>query len=203
AKLFETEEDPPAPEVSEIFTSLSNSRILAGDSTEFWVEASNPGSGSLHYDWNATDGYFLSPWDTEHIKWRAPFQGGIETIEIRVSNDDETIHKSKDITVVSLDTPVVNILSPKNDAYLVQFETIELVAEAFHDNQISVVEFFVNDKSIEILGREESNQYKVSWLNEALAGNAEIKVTAVASITGIMGIDSITVNIEGVIPGKK
>lgn len=47
AKLFETEEEPPAPEVSEIFTSLSNLRILVGDSAKFWINASNPGEGGL------------------------------------------------------------------------------------------------------------------------------------------------------------
>ena len=201
-KLFESEEEPPAPEVSDIFTTLSNSQILAGDSAEFWVEASNPGEGSLHYDWDVTDGYFLSPWDEPSVKWRAPFQGGTETIEINVSNNDKTTRGTKDITVVSLDTPAVNILSPMKMAYLVQYETIEIEVEAFHDNGISYVEFYENDESIKILTSKESNIYKVSWLNEAPAGHAEIKVEAVAKISGIMGSDIITVNIEGVIPGK-
>lgn len=201
AKLFETEEDPPV--VSAVFTTLSNAQILAGDSAEFWVEASNPGSGNLRYDWNKSVGEFLSAPDKDSIKWRAPFRGGDVTIEVKVSNDDKSTTKNKEFIVVSLDTPAVNILSPKKEAYLVQYETIEIEAEAFHDNGVSYVEFFVNDKPIKILDGELSTQYKISWLNEAPAGIAEIKVTAVASITRIMGIDSITVNIEGVIPGKK
>ncbi|MCK4755238.1 MAG: hypothetical protein KAS58_08390, partial [Calditrichia bacterium] len=203
AKLFETEDDPPAPEVSEIFTSLSNSRILAGDSTEFWVEASNPGEGSLHYDWNKSAGEFLSSPDQDTIKWRAPFQGGSETIEVRVSNNDKTVIKNKPIEVVSLNIPVVNIIYPKENAYLVQYETIEMEAEAFHDNGISHVEFFVNDSSLGILDGNTSNTYTLSWLNEAPAGSAEIKVTAVARSAATEGSDRITVNIEGVIPGKK
>lgn len=203
AKLFETEEDPPAPEVSPIRTSLADWQILAGDSAEFWVEASNPGSGNLRYDWNKSVGEFLSAPDKDSIKWRASFRGGDVTIEVKVSNDDKSTTRNKEFIVVSLDTPAVNILSPKKEAYLVQYETIEIEAEAFHDNGVSYVEFFVNDKSIKILDGELSTQYKIFWLNEAPAGSAEIKVTAVAREAETRGVDSISVNIEGVIPGKK
>jgi len=203
AKLFETEEDPLGPEVSEIFTSLSNLRILAGDSAKFWVEASNPGEGNLRYDWNVSAGNFLSAPDQDSIKWRAPFQGGDVTIEVRVSNNDKTVNKNKPINVVSLDIPVVNIIYPKENAYLVQYETIEMEAEAFHDNGISHVVFVVNDDSLGILDGNASNTYTVSWLNDAPAGTAEIKVTAVARSAETVGSDKVTVNIEGVIPGKK
>jgi hypothetical protein len=202
-KLFESEEEPPAPEVSAIVTSLSNSQIMAGDSAEFWVDASNPGEGSLKYDWSTTGGYFLTPRDIPNVKWRAPFTGGLERIEIRVSNNDKTTLRDKQITVVSQAIPIVNILSPINEAYLVQYETIDIEVEVIHENEITFVEFFVNDESIKILNGNPSNQYKYSWLNNAPAGVAEIKVTAVAEITGNVGGDIIRVNIEGVIPGKK
>lgn len=201
AKLFETEEDPP--EVSEILTSLTDWQILAGDSAEFWVDASNPGEGGLNYDWNKSAGEFLSAPDKDNIKWRAPFQGGIVTIEVDVSNNDKSVTKKKDITVVSLNIPVVNIIYPKENAYLVQYETIEMEAEVFHDNGISHVEFFVNDSSLGILDGNTSNTYTISWLNEAPAGSAEIKVTAVARSAATVGFDKVIVNIEGVIPGKK
>jgi hypothetical protein len=203
AKLFETEEEPPAPEVSEIFTSLSNSQIWAGDSAEFWIDASNPVEGNLKYDWSATGGYFLTPRDVPSVKWRAPFKGGAERIEIRVSNTDKTTLQDKPLTVISQDTPVINILTPINEEYLVQHETIEIEAEVIHDNDITFVEFFINDESNKILNGNMSNRYKYSWHNNAPAGVAEIKVTAVAEITGFVGRDSIMVNIEGVIPGKK
>ena len=93
AKLFETEEEPPAPEVSEIFTSLSE--IFAGDSVKFWVNASNPGEGSLSYDWNKSAGEFLSAPDQDTVMWRAPFKGGNHTIEVNVANKDKTVKKSK------------------------------------------------------------------------------------------------------------
>jgi hypothetical protein len=202
-KLFETEEDPLGPTVSEIFTSISNLQILVGDSAKFWVEASNPGEGSLHYDWDISSGEFLSSPDQDTIKWRAPFNGGRETIEVRVSNNDKTTVKTKDIDVISLGIPVVNIIFPKDDAYLVQYETIEMEAEAFHDNGISHVEFFVNDSSLGIIDGNTSNNYTVSWLNKTPAGDAEIKVTAVARSAGTVGSDKVFVNIEGVIPGKK
>lgn len=201
-KLFEPKDDVPAPEVSKIYTSLASSQIFAGDSAEFWVEASNPGEGSLTYKWNVTEGYFLSPWDSAKVLWRAPFQGGTARVEIKVSNSEKTTQVSKDIVVVSLDTPVVNVLSPINGDYLVQYEEVDIEVEAFHDNGISLVEFYVNDESIGILNTMENNIYKISWLNEAPAGTAEIKAAAVAKISGTVGVDSIMVNIEGVIPGK-
>ncbi len=201
SKLFETEEDPPV--VSAVFTTLSNAQILARDSAEFWVDASNPGEVSLNYDWNISAGDFLSAPDENKIKWRAPFQGGIVTIEVDVSNNDKSVTKKKDITVISLNIPVVNIIYPKENAYLVQYETIEMEAEAFHDNGISYVKFFVNDSPLGILDGNTLNTYIISWLNEAPAGSAEIKVTAVAREADTRGVDSISVNIEGVIPGKK
>jgi hypothetical protein len=202
-KLFESEEEPAAPEVSEILTNMPNSRILAGDSATFWVNASNPGEGSLSFDWNKSAGDFLSPPDQDTVKWRAPFSGGDEVLEVRVSNNDKTTSKNKSIEVVSLDIPVVNILHPKEGSYLVQFENINLEAEAYHDNGISHVEFFVNDSSLGIIDGNSSNNYVVSWRNDAPAGQAEIKVTAVARSAATIGMDRVNVNIEGVIPGKK
>ena len=201
AKLFETEEEPPAPEVSEIFTSLSE--IFAGDSVKFWVNASNPGEGSLSYDWNKSAGEFLSPPDQDTIKWRAPFKGGDQSIEVNVSNNDKTVTKSKLIEVISLNIPVVNIVNPKENAYLVQYETTEIKVEAFHDNGISYVEFFINDSSLGIIDGNTANSYTKSWLNLAPAGSAEIKVTAVARSAATESFDLVVVNIEGVIPGKK
>lgn len=203
AKLFETEDDPPAPEVSDIFTSMSNLEIQAGDSAVFWVNATNPGEGALSYDWDKSAGIFLSAPDQDTIMWRAPFQGGSETIEVSVENNNKTVTKSKNFEVISLDIPVVNIVYPKEFTYLVQYETIELEAEAYHDNGISHVEFFVNDSSLGILDGNNSNKYSKMWLNEAPAGDAEIKVTAVARSAATVGSDRVVVNIEGVIPGKK
>ena len=202
-KLFETEEDPPAPEVSQIYSSLSNSNILAGDSAEFWVEASNPGEGGLIYNWDISSGEFLSTPDEDSIKWRAPFTGGNVTIEVSVSNTDKGTSRSRLIEVVSLDIPVVNILYPREDSYLVQYETINIEMEAFHDNGISHVEIFVNDSSLGIIDGNATNRYTAPWLNEAPAGRAEIKVTAVSRRAGTIGSDNVSVNIEGVIPRKK
>jgi hypothetical protein len=203
AKLFETEEEPPAPEVSKIFTSLSSPQIFAGDSAKFWIEASNPGEGSLTYDWNKSAGEFLSAPDQDTIKWRAPFQGGNQTIEVNVSNNDKTVTKNIPIEVISLNIPIVNILNPKENAYLVQHETTEIKVEAFHDNGISHVEFFINDSSLGIIDGNTSNSYTKSWLNQAPAGRAEIKVAAVARSAATESFDKVVVNIEGVIPGKK
>jgi len=202
AKLFETEEDPPAPDVSEIFTSLPHSRITAGDTAIFWVSASNPGEGSLSYNWNKSAGDFLSAPDQDTVKWRAPFQGGNQTIEVNVANNETSVKKTKVIEVVSLETPIVTIVYPKENAYLVQYETIEIEVEAFHDNGISHVEFFINDTSLGIIDGNTSNSYKKSWLNNAPAGMAEIRATAVAVSAATEGFDKVIVNIEGVIPGK-
>jgi len=124
-------------------------------------------------------------------------------MEIKVSNNDKTTIKSKEIEVVSLDIPVVNLLYPKENSYLVQYETIELEAEAYHDNGISHVKFFVNDSSLGIIDGNNTNRYTQVWINNAAAGIAEIKVEAVARSAATVGMDRVQVNIEGVVPGKK
>lgn len=65
------------------------------------------------------------------------------------------------------------------------------------------MEFFVNDSSLGILDGNNQNIYTKSWLNNAPAGRAEVKVTAVARSAATEGFDRVGVNVEGVIPGKK
>jgi hypothetical protein len=105
--------------------------------------------------------------------------------------------------VISLANPVVSILSPGSGAYLVQFESIEIKAEAFHDNRIAEVDFFINENLISTIGGHTSNIYVINWTNTEPAGAAEIKVRATANQTGTTGMDSVNVIIEGVVPGKK
>ena len=137
------------------------------------------------------------------MRWRAHVKGDDYVIQVTVSNQDKSVNRSKTVTVISLDKPVVNIIYPKEQDYLVQFDTVVLEAEAFHDNGISTVELFINDSSITEVDGKSSNKYEFNWVVNTAAGEAEIKVAAKARVTSASNADSLTVNIEGVIPGKK
>lgn len=201
--LFKTEDEVAAPEVSDIMTDLSNSRLNAGETAGFWVHASNPDGGNLSYNWNSSCGSFLTVPDVDTVQWRAPYSGGTCTISISVSNQEKTTSRSRIIEVVSLDTPSVSITSPAPNSYLVQYNPVELQAEAFHDNGIAYVEFFINDHSIGIVDGHENIHYQINWDGNAPAGSLEVKVNARANITSIMGSDSIIVMVEGIIIGKE
>jgi hypothetical protein len=47
-----------------------------------------------------------------------------------------------------------------------------------------------------------SEEYQFIWSVQEPAGPAELKVVAIAKGNGLTGQDAITVNIEGVVPGK-
>ncbi len=201
--LFKTEEEVEAPQVGDIQSILADFSLNAGDTTKFWITPTNRDAGPFNYQWTATNGEFIytTDWDTAYR--RAPLEGGESIIGVEVSNSEKSVTKTKQIIVISLTNPVVSILSPTSGSYLVQFESIELRAEASHDHDIYSVEFFVNDNLISIVGGNSSNIYAINWTNTAPAGLAEIKVRATAQITATINTDSIFVNIEGVVPGKR
>ena len=125
-------------------------------------------------------------------------------VQVNVANKNKSVTKKKTVRVVSLDNPIVKILSPLDQVYLVQYETTKIEVEAFHDNGITSVEFYVNDGSIEVLDDENTNKYIIDWMIAIPAGEAKIKVTAKAKPpASTTSSDSVFVNIEGVIPGKR
>ncbi len=200
--LFKTEDESPEPEVGEIQSNLS--AVFVGDTVKFWVIASDPDGGTLNYIWNTNGGEFITSSEEDSVLWRAPFQGDDYLVQVNVANKNKSVTKKKTIRVVSLDNPVVNLISPLDQEYLVQYETIKIDVEAFHDNGITSVEFFVNDISINVLDDEDSNKYIIDWMVDAPAGESKIKVTAKAKPpASTTSSDSVYVNIEGVIPGKR
>jgi hypothetical protein len=196
--FFKPKDYSAEPEVGEIQSNLS--AVFVGDTVKFWVIASDPDGGILNYIWNSNGGEFITSFEEDSVLWRAPFQGGDYTVQVNVANKNKSVTKKKTVRVVSLDNPVVKILSPLDQQYLVQYETTKIEAEAFHENGILYVEFFVNDSSIEILNGKESNIYSMDWIIGNNVGATEIKVSATATTSNA---DSIIVNIEGVIPGKR
>ena len=201
--LFKTKDEVDPPQVGEVQTLLSDNSLYAGDTTKFWIIPTNPDTGPFSFQWSATKGEFISTTDEDTCIWRAPFKGGDLTISVKVSNSEKSVTKTKQIIIKSLANPVVSILSPGQGIYLVQFESTEIKAEAFHDNGIFSVEFFVNDNLINTIGGNESNVYMINWSNTAPAGLTKIKVRAKAQITGTTSMDSVSVITEGVVPGKK
>jgi hypothetical protein len=199
--LFKPKDESPEPEVGEIQSNLS--AVFVGDTVKFWVIASDPDGGTLNYIWNANAGEFITSSEEDSVLWRAPFQGGDYTVQVNVANKYKSVTKKKTVRVVSLDKPVVKILSPLDQQYLVLYETTKIEAEAINENEILYVEFFVNDSSIEILNGKETNIYSMDWIIKNNVGVTEIKVSATAKVTDSTNADSIIVNIEGVIPGKR
>ena len=200
--LFKTEDEIEPPSVSDIYSDHPSFQVYVGDTAYFWVVASDPGGEALSYNWNKSAGNFLTPPDADSVLWRAPVQGGTATIQVNVSNSEKTSDRSKDVNVLSLEKPSVNIIIPAVQSYLVQYEQVEIKAEAFHDNGISYAAFFVNDSLLGLVDGNQSNQYEFIWERADPAGVTEIKVAAYANITGAIGADSITVQIEGVVLGK-
>ena len=201
--LFKPGDETSDPEVSEIKSDLSDFRIDAGGTARFWVDASDPDGGVLNFLWSSSGGDFLTSRQEDSVSWLAPLQGGDYSVQVKVSNKDKTVTRNRTITVRSLDKPIVAILSPVEGAFLVQYETVTIEADAFHDNGISTVEFFINDISIDLVDGNHTTSYSHDWVIESTAGPTEIKVEAKARITSTISADSILVSVEGVIPGKK
>ena len=205
-KLFKTKQPP---DVGKIQTDAENFTVDPGDTVNFWVEASNPEEGELNYEWSVKDrdgnhvGVFIGSSKTENVKWKAPINGGRYDVQVEVSNNDESVIKTETLTVLSLVAPLVNILSPEPDDYLVQYQNLTIHTEIIHPLGIYQAILVVNDTlSIEVISGNSSESYNFTWKVNVGAGTAEIKIIAEANRTGAIGADSINVNIEGVVPGK-
>jgi hypothetical protein len=200
--LLKTDDDAQTPTVSEIHSNLQNSELSVGEIARFWVNASDPEGGVLNYRWEKSAGEFVSTPDLDTLTWRAPLKGGDCTIKVTVGNQAKSVSVSKIIRVISSLKPVVNIISPVSGAYVVQYDDVDIEAEAFHDNGITVVKLYLNEIYIGNFSEFQPNRYKYKLTLDTAAGVAEIKVLAQAT-TSTINADSINVSIEGVIPGKR
>jgi hypothetical protein len=203
ADLFKTEDETEPPNVSEIESTAPGFTLNIGDTAKFWITATDPNGKPLTYKWDKNGGEFVSTSDGSEVTWRAPFRGGDYAISISVSNGDKQVAKNRIVRVISSERPVVRILKPLKNEYIVQYENYTFQVEAFHDNGISIVKLYVNDIFIGNMNVKPANIFDYQWIVDAPAGAAKIKVLAEASSVGTLNEDTVSISIEGVIPGKK
>jgi hypothetical protein len=197
--LLKTAEEPV---VSDIYSDATDYVVQPMQLAKFWVNASNPEEGTLTYLWTASGGEYLGSRQNDTLVWRAPVTGGRYNVSVKVSNSEKDVTRSREITVPSLNAPQVEIVSPENNAFLVQQSTVIVSATAVSENGIFQTDFYVNDSLVASRAGNSGNSYQFDWLIREQAGVAELKIAATAKQTGLIGCDSISVNIEGIIPGK-
>jgi hypothetical protein len=190
-----------APNVSAI-QSDKGFNVNPGDTVSFSVSATNPEEGDLSYEWTSEAGTYLGSCRESLVLWKAPISGGKYWIKVDVSNNHKTTSKSDEIEVISPDDPYVNIILPQSNDYLVQGSSVDIQFEAIHSNGISEVFIEVNDSTIFSRPGQQQNNYSFLWNVSGPAGEAEFKIIARSNITDKIGLDSIFVTIEGIIPGK-
>ena len=201
-ELFNLNKEAKEPESGDIQTDPGGFQLNAGDTASFWVNATDPDGKSLTYKWTKQDGIFLTTSDQDQVTWRAPYRGGTYRISVTISNAEKSISRSKDILVNSYIKPTVRILKPHDNAFLVQYQTQLVEVEAFHDNGIASVALYIGDDFAGYMDASGESRYQMNWYVDNLAGDIRIRTIALAN-TNVTSTDSIVVQIEGVIPGKK
>jgi len=182
---------------------ISPNRVNPFDTVYASVVASNPEEGSLSYDWSVSpnQGPFLDPTDGISVRWIAPTTGGDYVFKVVVSNSWKTTERTGSVKVIEAGDPLVRILSPQQNEYFVQWQEIDIMVEAFHNNGIQKVQLFVRDVFISEQSGISSNSYQFSFIPDtSYLGITEIKIKANANFSLTEGADSLNVNIEGVIP---
>lgn len=196
-----------APVIESIRTENDIYKVNPGDTVTVIVTATNPEEGSLSYSWSTDGGELLLPHNREEVKWVAPaIGGGFYIIEVTVSNvSDKSVKDNVEIEVISQDEPLVQILSPLQGEFLVQFTEITVTASAIHPNGLQSVNFFVNDTLKATLPPQGggNNVYQFDYQLNLPGGPNTFKVEAAARNTGFIGNDSVTVTIEVILPKEK
>lgn len=174
--------------------------LSTNDTTTVGVEAEDPDKDVLSFSWSADGGSFSTS-QGKNVVWTAPGTAGRYHLEVTVS--DENGGEASDqveVTVLSLEKPVVEIIHPKDNAYLVGRGEITIKANASHGNGISRVEFYVDGELIGTDNRQISRgPYEQKWNLDRLSGEKTIKAVAYRiGSDDIRGEHSITVHVEGV-----
>lgn len=198
-----------APDAGKIQSDASAFVVNPTDTVTFWVVATDPDGRELNYEWAVRDdrgnhaGVFIGSNKTDKVTWKAPINGGIYEVKVTISNSDESITRSEEITVVTLVAPLVTILNPKEAAFIAQYQNVGVKAEVIHPLGIYQTALIVND-SVQVANASGNGDdtFEFNWKADAPAGSVEIKIVAEANVTGATGSDSVVVNIEGVVPGK-
>ena len=184
--------------------TLNPNILIIGDTLVAEVLATNPEEGELNYQWETIPedkGTFIFPINESKISWIAPLSGGIYDIKVIVSNDQKSESKSEDVNVISLEQPLVNIIEPLENTYVVKGQIVNVVVSAFHENRLSFVRLYVANLLNEEKGYDRSNNYNFSFDTDTLAGAVTLRVDAEASNQlGNVGSDSIVINVEGILP---
>ena len=170
--------------------------LSANDTTTVGVEAEDPDKDAMSFHWDASGGSFSSS-QGETVVWTASETAGRYTIEATVRDKNEAeVTDQVTVTVLGLERPVVEILEPKNNEYLVGVGKDTIKVNASHANGISRVEFYVGD---ELLGTDNWRPYEQTWNLDGLSGKKTIKAVAYrVGSDDIRGEHSITVYVEGV-----
>ena len=193
--------DPP--EAGDIKTDASGFVVQPLDTARFWIEATDPAGGTLGYKWTVNGGEIIGSSGQSELIWRAPIKGGNYSINVEISNKEDNISRSEVIKVPSLTAPRVNILEPAPDSYVVQYSDLTIKASAIHENNIQVVQLWIDDTYTPSTPAVHNDVYEFVWKIDAAPGNHELKVRAVAQLTGATGQDSLTIHVEGIVAGKK
>lgn len=192
-----------APELDEKGVVLSADSVHPMDTVTASIKAVNPEDGPLYYEWSAAgNGRFIEPADKDTVYWIAPLNGGTYTIKVIVSNEKKHSEAYKDIAVIVVTEPLVDILKPNKDTYFIQYELVEVEAYASHNNEVTTVRLFVNDIKKYEVDHNDTDIYQFEFETDStMVGTTTIKVEADNTL-GKTGADSITINVEEFIPGK-
>jgi hypothetical protein len=190
-----------APVIEQL--SVQPEQVNPFDTVYASVTATNTEEGILSYKWSVSpeQGFFLDGTGGASTRWIAPTVGGDYTFKILVSNDYKSTERTAPVRVVEAGNPLVRILAPANDDYFVQRSSIDIQAEAFHNNGINRIQLFVKDLFISEQSGSSANSYQFSFApDSSYLGKVEIKIAAIANFVFTVGADSVVVNIEGIVP---
>ncbi len=201
--LLQRNNSSDPPNAGNIQSSAVGFIVQPLDTVNFWIEADDPTGGSLTYQWRINAGEIIGSSSTDELIWRAPIKGGNYTLSVDVSNKAETVTRSEVVKVPSVAEPRVEILAPPNKAFLVQHTNVIVKATAKHENNIQNVQMWLDEQQLPLTPELEGDIYLFDWKIQANPGTHELTIKAIAQLTGVVGTDSITVYIEGIVAGKK
>ncbi len=192
-----------APELDEQGVVLSPDSVHPMDTVTASIKVTNPEDGPLYYEWSAAgNGRFIEPADKDTVYWIAPLNGGIYTIKVIVSNEKKHSEAYKDVAVIVVTEPLVDIFKPNKDTYFIQYELVEVEAYASHNNEVTTVRLFVNDIKKYEVDPNDTDIYQFELETDStIVGTTTVKVEA-DNRSGKTGTDSVTINVEEFIPGK-
>ncbi|MBN2201032.1 hypothetical protein JW777_03690 [bacterium] len=182
--------------------TLDRYEVDPGDTLTAAVTVRDAKDKTLAYGWTATAGLFLLPSDQPAVRWKAPSTGGPHRITVTVTGEEKSASRSTDVTVRSLVLPDVFILSPQAGTYVVQHDSMQVRVRARHDNGIDRVRLFINSGLKKTADGGDGEIYTFDCPVDEPAGNASVRVEAVARVSFLTKSDSVSIHIEGVVPGK-